>query len=279
MIALADPASARSSNLAIALIGLPAARRADALVFFRFCRAVDDIADDAAAPAAERQVRLEEWLEALDSSRGLPAELEKILQTHQLDRSLLRAIVEGCLSDAGLVRFETIEQLRSYCWKVACAVGLVSAKIFGSRSPGSDAFAVHLGYALQLTNICRDVAEDASLNRIYLPRDILQQHGVDEFDVLNQNESPGIRAAVSELAGLAVEEFSMARKAFPQGDAPAFRPACTMAAIYGKILKRIRRLDFRVFSKRVRVSPAEKLAVLAAGLVFPPASMLPRFES
>lgn len=274
MIKLAHPASARSSNLAITLLGLPASRRADALLFFRFCRAVDDIADDAGLQAAEKTARLGEWLTAIDSGSGLPPELDRVIRAHELDRSLLRAVVEGCLRDAGPVRMETIDELRGYCWQVACAVGIASSKIFGCRSPEAPAFAVHLGYALQFTNICRDVAEDAALDRIYIPGDLLHRHGASGADIIAGKDTPQIADSVAELAGLAAGEFCAARESFPPTDANALRPAATMAAIYARILMKIRSHGFRLSGPRIRLSKIEKLALLATGLVAHPQKML-----
>ncbi|MBV5276766.1 squalene/phytoene synthase family protein, partial [bacterium] len=149
------PASqASTSNLAIALLWLPRPRRTDAMLFYRFCRTIDDIADEPGRSVQEKQDRLAAWLETVES--GLHPEIERLLARYAIDRSLLAAIVCGCASDILPQRFQTLADLEKYCWRVACAVGLASIKIFGCRDPLSESYAVHLGHALQLTNILRD---------------------------------------------------------------------------------------------------------------------------
>ena len=126
MIALAPASAARTSHLAFALLCLPKHRRRDALVFYRFCRAVDDIADEPGPSPAERQRLLDEWLASIPGN--LPSELEDVVTRHSLDRSLLKEIVRGCAMDIQPTRYPTFASLEKYCWRVACAVGLVSIR-------------------------------------------------------------------------------------------------------------------------------------------------------
>ena len=121
MTELAPARAARGSHLAFALLWLPRDRRRDAMVFFRFCRAVDDIADEPGRSEEEKRRLLQEWLDSIES---LPAELEDVVRGRGIDRSLLAEIVRGCASDIRPQRFETFEDLEKYCWRVACAVGL-----------------------------------------------------------------------------------------------------------------------------------------------------------
>jgi len=161
MTVLAPAGTARKSHLAFALLWLPRERRRDALVFFRFCRAVDDIADEPGRSEEEKRRLLQEWLDGIERN-SLPAELESVVARHGIDRNLLAEIVRGCATDVRPARFETFAGLEKYCWRVACAVGLVSIRIFGCKDPASSAYAENLGHALQLTNILRDVGEDAA---------------------------------------------------------------------------------------------------------------------
>ena len=274
-LSLADPSTVKNSNLAKTLLWLPPGIRSDMLTFFRFCRAVDDLADGGNLTPACRTSQLLEWKAALQGKGNLPTELTSLLKTRGIETDLLVAIVEGCLSDAGTVRFATIQQLRDYCWKVACAVGLVCVKIFRCQSPESNQFAVHLGYALQFTNICRDISEDALFNRIYIPQEILHRHGTGTEALTKRREDEKLKAAQSEIAQMACREFGLARRVFPTRDAARLRPACMMAAIYWCMLTKIRRPDQPIFGPRIRPSLLQTLAILLAGKIIPPAWLLP----
>lgn len=127
------------------------------------------------------------------NERLLPRDFAEMIGRHNIDRELLREILRGMLMDAGntgRVRFDTFADLEPYCRRVASAVGLVSARIFGTHGSDADRYAEHLGIALQLTNILRDVAEDAAMDRIYLPMEDLDRFGVTEQDILNGNRTP-----------------------------------------------------------------------------------------
>lgn len=264
---LASAEGARKSNLAFALACLPKDRRGDAMIFYAFCRAVDDIADDPTLPSAEKTVRLDQWKTALTDQTGLPESLRGLIGRRNLDPNLLREIVLGVEMDIAPRFYETDQDLRAYCWRVACAVGLVSIEIFGCRHPGSKIFAEHLGYALQLTNILRDVAEDAALGRIYLPQENLRRFGVRPDRLLAgqpDGDFSGLMQFVAERARL---EFHQARKTLPAPDARALRPAALMQAAYEKILTRMTADGFRVFEKRYRLSRLDKAWLLGRALV------------
>ncbi len=257
---LASPAGAQKSNLAYALGCLPPARRHDALVFYDFCRAVDDIADDPGRPPEKKRELLELWKTCLTRGENLPEALWAVLVRHDLDRRLLVEIVRGVETDIEPTRFQTYEDLRTYCWRVASAVGLVSIQIFGCKNPASKTYAELLGYALQLTNILRDVAEDAALGRIYLPVEDLQKFEVSESSLLAGKPSGNFSALMRLETARARSLFAAARHAFPAEDAYALKPAELMRAIYERILSRMEADNFRVFERRYRLSRVEKLA-------------------
>jgi phytoene synthase len=252
---LLPASSAKSSNLAFALLCLPPARRADALLFYRFCRTVDDIADQAGLTNQEKHDRLDAWLDAVEN--GLPSDLEHLVLRHSIDRSLLAEIVRGCASDIEPRRFAALADLELYCWRVACAVGLVSIKIFGYRDPRSETYAVHLGHALQLTNILRDTGEDAANGRIYLPQDDMARFGVSEEDILNRRPSARFKALMRHETAQARARFAAALP--PRADFKSLLPARIMCAVYQKILDRIERKDFPVLQKRISLSRREKV--------------------
>jgi 15-cis-phytoene synthase len=257
---LASPAGAQKSNLAYALGCLPPARRHDALVFYDFCRAVDDIADDPGRPPEKKRELLELWKTCLTRGENLPEALWAVLVRHDLDRRILVEIVRGVETDIEPTRFQTYEDLRTYCWRVASAVGLVSIQIFGCKNPASKTYAELLGYALQLTNILRDVAEDAALGRIYLPVEDLQKFEVSESSLLAGKPSGNFSALMRFETARARSLFAAARHAFPAEDAYALKPAELMRAIYERILSRMEADNFRVFERRYRLSRVEKLA-------------------
>ena len=259
---LADPAGAKKSNLAFALRSLPRDRREDALTFYAFCRAVDDIADDPGVSVVEKTRLLAAWKAALESGVGLPPALNTLIQRRQLDPRLLHEIILGVEMDIEPRHYATYEDLRGYCWRVACAVGLVSIRIFVCTDPASAAYAEHLGHALQLTNIIRDVAEDAALGRIYLPIEDLRLFRVSEDSLLARKPSGDFLGLMHHEANRARTLFQKARQSLPRSDARALVPAEAMRAIYEKILERMTADHFRVFQKRYRVPLWQKILLL-----------------
>ena len=254
---------AQKSNLAFALARLPRERRQHALVFYNFCRVVDDIADDEFRPASEKQTLLDHWKSALASGHGLPEPLAEVLAAHRIDRHLLVEIILGVEQDIHPHDFATYQDLQKYCWRVACAVGLVSIEIFGCVDPQSKVYAEQLGHALQMTNILRDVGEDAQLGRVYLPLEDLAKYDLTADQIRQGRPGPSFEELMRFEAARAHEYFRGARAALPHSDARALAPAEAMRAIYGKILSRMEADHFRVFEKRYRVPLWQKLWLLA----------------
>ena len=255
---LLPSSSAKSSNLAFALRCLPADRRKDAMLFYRFCRTIDDIADRSGLTDGERREQLSTWLEAVQS--GLPPVLEDVVTRHAIDRTLLVEIIKGCASDIATQRFQSFADLEQYCWRVAAAVGLVSIKIFGCRDPESETYAIHLGHALQLTNILRDIREDALQGRIYLPLDDLARFGIEESEIFNLQPSQAFTALLRHQAGRARARFAAAIP--PRVDFKPLLPARIMSAVYQRILDRMELENFPVLHKRIKLSTCEKVACL-----------------
>lgn len=260
---LLPASSANSSNLAFALLSLPRARRADAMLFYRFCRTVDDIADRPDLESREKHERLDAWLDAVGN--GLPPDLEKLVSRHSIDRSLLAEIIRGCASDIEPHRFATLADLELYCWRVACAVGLVSIKIFGCSDSRSESYAVHLGHALQLTNILRDIGEDAGQGRIYLPLEDLARFGVGKEEILKRQAGPRFHDLLRHVAARARARFAAAIP--PSGDFRPLLPARIMSAVYQKILDRMERENFPVLQKRIALNKHEKLTSMLGALL------------
>lgn len=158
--------------------------------FYAYCRIVDDIADADDRPVEERRAELARWRHAvLNHGEGVEdpvlSEVVKLPQKYAFTPEWLAEVIDGCATDLDKIRYRDIEDLLGYCYKVASVVGLVSARIFGANGSECDAYAVDLGYAFQLTNIMRDVGQDArETHRIYLPQDELARFGVSEAAIL-----------------------------------------------------------------------------------------------
>lgn len=260
------------SNLAFALKILPAARRADMVVFYAFCRTMDDLADAPGLAFSERIEKLSAWETGL--THGFPApddfqrEVISLRDRRKIPTELLTAIIDGCRMDLQPQRFATWEDLSGYIWKVACAVGLVSIKIFGCQDPASERYATALGQALQLTNILRDVGEDFSNGqRIYLPLADMARHGVTEQDLFDRVMDARFLALMTDLADRAYVLYQEADAVLPDVDRHALRPARIMAEIYQHLLYSMRADGFHVFEKRYRISKVRKLAILGRHLL------------
>lgn len=256
-----------ASNLAFAFVLLPPARRAAMSALYAFCRAVDDVADEDPLPVTERRRGLATWREDLRRAcaGGEPRfpvnrELQPVLRTYDLPFDLFDEILAGCEMDLELTRYPDWPQLELYCHRVASAVGLLSIRIFGCRHPQSADYAEALGRAFQLTNILRDVRDDAARGRIYLPETELARAGVSAEDILAGRYSDRFRALAESVAARARDYYRQAAAALPAEDRRALIAAELMGAVYWRLLGRLAARGFDVFSgPRVRVSRALKL--------------------
>jgi len=268
------------SNLAFALGVLPKERREDMVVFYAFCRVVDDLADDLTVPAARRDAALLAWKNGLESGFETPDEFESevvsLRDRRAIPTELLTAIIDGCRMDLHPQRFGTWEDLSQYTWKVACAVGLVSVRLFGCQHPDADRFAVALGHALQLTNILRDVGEDlANGVRIYLPLADLARFQYTERDLIGRVHDGRFLAMMAWQAERAEGLYAEAKAihaTLPARDRAALVPASIMEDTYHTLLGKMKRDGFRVFDRRYHLSKARKLAIFSKHLITRPAS-------
>jgi phytoene synthase len=260
-----------ASNLALAFVLLPPARRRAMAALYAFCREVDDVADDTALPPAERRRALAAWREDLRRALAghpprLPVlrELQPHLVTYQLPFELFDEILAGCEMDLEHTRYPDWPELDLYCHRVAAAVGLLSIRIFGCRHPRSADYAEALGRAFQLTNILRDVHEDAARGRIYLPQTELARHGVTEAEILAGRYSARFRALAESVAARAREHYARAAALLPADDRRALIAAELMGAVYWNLLRRLAARGFDVFTgPRARLSRAAKLYLTA----------------
>jgi len=266
--AASDITRRAKSNLAFALNILPKERRDDAVVFYAFCRSMDDLADAPDLPLDQRRAALDAWKTGLWNGFAEPDEFQQeflgLCERHQLPIPLLLAIIDGCLMDLRPQRFQTWDDLTKYIWQVAGAVGLVSIRLFGCSDPASEHYAVTLGQALQLTNILRDIHEDlANGSRIYLPIDDLARFNYTEADLQGHVCDERFLALMAYQAERADALFHEAAACLPAADRAALLPARIMAGIYQVLLHQMRDGGFRVFETRYRVSKARKLAILS----------------
>jgi len=256
------------SNLAFALQILPKERREGMVTFYAFCRVVDDLADDPERPIAEREAALAAWKEGLGNGFANPdslqAEVVALMQRHAIPANLLTAIIDGCLMDLRPQRFGTWEDLSQYTYKVACAVGLASLKVFGAEDPASERYAVALGHALQLTNILRDVGEDLGNGvRIYLPLADMARFQYTERDLIGRVHDGRFVALMNYEAERTEAFYSEAVEAMPKSDAKALVPAEIMRSIYQTLLEKMQRDGFKVFDRRYSLSKARKMAIFS----------------
>ena len=271
----------QAKNFYYAFVALPAPRRNAICAIYAFMRRADDLSDDESLPREERRRRLEAWRAAWrESSRGGETSDPVFLAVRDatarfsIPLGLLEELVGGVAADLESAEgrvdtYATFADLYRYCYGVASVVGLVCIRIFGYQDPAAEKLAEETGVALQLTNILRDVAEDAARNRVYLPLEDLAAHGLTVEAILRrapgQPPSPAERELFMGLAGRAERYYESARRLLPLIERES-RPALwALVTIYHRLLQRIERARYDVFSRRASVPLREKLGILAAG--------------
>lgn len=260
------------SNLAFALKILPKDRRDDMVVFYAFCRTVDDIADELGVSATKRADRLMTWEDGIQ--HGFSKELElgnqlmEMVNRRGISQQWLLEIIDGCRMDLEPQKFGSWEALSKYNWKVAGVVGLVSTRIFGCVHESADRYAEMLGNALQLTNILRDVGEDLSNGgRIYLPENDMIRFQYSERDLIGKVYDGRFISMMRYQAERAEYLFREAEALIHPMDRKSLIPARAMAEIYQCLLEKMKQDGFKVFEKRYSVSKPRKLLILLKFLI------------
>lgn len=257
------------SNLAFALAVLPRPQRRDMEVFYAFCRVVDDLVDEPDFTPEERRAGLDRWRGLVegtvaDPREGIEGQFADLVARRRLNRADLLAILDGMEMDLAPRTFATTADLRHYCYHVASAVGLVSVDLFGCTDPAARDYAEELGYALQWTNILRDVGEDAAQGRVFLPLEDLHHFGLDEAAILSGSPDPEkFRRVMRRGVAVARAHFRESLAVFtslPAADQTALRSAELMRRLYTRILGAMEQDGFRVYGTRYRPG---KLASLA----------------
>lgn len=272
----------QAKNFYYAFLALPKPKRDAICAVYAFMRHADDLSDDPSIPAEQRRAKLDEWMDALrrvvagertddpvlfalaDSQKhfNIPLDLlEKLVHGTEMD---VPAAADGRLPR---LQYETFNQLYDYCYHVASVVGLVCIRIFGYRDPRAEKLAEEVGVAFQLTNILRDVKEDAGLGRVYLPREDFARFGVDIQSLTNASAPASLRPVMEFEALRARGYYRAAEDLLPLIDDDSRAALWTLVEIYRRLLERIIARNYDVFSERVSLSAAEKLRVMAKGFL------------
>ena len=258
-----DKAAASGSSFYYAFLFLPRPRRAAITAFYAFCREVDDVVDEVTDPGVAA-TKLAWWqAEVAKSFAGAPSHpVMKALMPWAgefgIEERQLHAVIEGCRMDLGQTRYLDFPGLERYCHLVAGVVGEVSARIFGQADPATTQYAHTLGLAFQLTNIIRDVGEDALRGRIYIPMSELQQFDVKAHEILNRKYSDRFTALMKFQADRAQGLYDQALASLPAVDRRSQKPGLMMASIYRTLLREIERDGFQVLHQRVSLTPLRK---------------------
>ena len=257
-------AAQSGSSFYYSFLFLPPERRSAITALYAFCREVDDIVDECTDIGVAR-TKLAWWRIQLakvyekTADHPVAQALVPVVTRFNLPQARLQEIIDGMEMDLSERRYADFAALRLYCHRVAGVVGLLSAEIFGYRDPGTLQYAENLGLAFQLTNIIRDVGEDARRDRVYLPLDELARHRVTVDDIMHARTSDGFRELMQFQVERALGYYRDAFAVLPVVDRKSQRPGLVMAAIYQTLLAEIRADGTQVLTQRVALTPLRKL--------------------
>jgi 15-cis-phytoene synthase len=258
-----NKAASSGSSFYYSFLFLNPERRRAITALYAFCREVDDVVDEGIDLEIAR-AKLDWWraevanLFAGKAQHPVTRALEPLREKFSLSAARLNEIIDGMEMDLSQSRYLDWRGLETYCYRVAGVVGLLAAGIFGYRDARTLDYARNLGIAFQLTNIIRDVGEDARKNRVYLPIEDLQRFGVGASDILQSRETPQFRELMQFEAERARSYYSDALATLPGEDRRAQRPGLIMAAIYRSLLDEIERDGFKVLAQRTSLTPLRK---------------------
>ena len=257
-------ASQSGSSFYYSFLFLPPERRRAITAFYAFCREVDDVVDECTDVAVAR-TKLAWWrtevaaLYAGEAHHPVAQALAPVVTSFRLPQERLQEIIDGMEMDLTQRRYANFDVLKLYCHRVAGVVGLLSAEIFGYTDPRTLEYAENLGMAFQLTNIIRDVGEDARRDRVYLPLDELARFNVPVADIMHARATAEFRQLMEFQYERALAYYSAAFAALPVADRKAQRPGLVMAAIYRAVLAEIRADGMPVLTQRTSLTPLRKL--------------------
>ncbi len=257
-------AAESGSSFYYSFLFLPAEKRRAITALYAFCREVDDVVDEC-ADAQLAGTKLAWWrTEVAAIYEGKPRHpvstaLAPVVRDYDLPQQRLQEIIDGMEMDLQQTRYLDFKALQLYCYRVAAVVGLMAAEIFGYRDARTREYAHDLGLAFQLTNIIRDVGEDARRGRIYLPIDELQRFGVTAADILAARYSDDFRRLMEFQIERAEGYYTQAMAVLPKADRKSQRAGLVMAAIYRTLLREIKRDGAHVLNQRIALTPLRKL--------------------
>lgn len=275
-----------ASNLALAFVLLPKAKRDAMSALYAFCREVDDVADDETVPVEKRRAELARWRndirQACENKKPefiVNQEFQPIIAQYKLPFENFDELIRGVEMDLDIKRYENFEELEKYCYRVASVVGLLSIEIFGYKNPACRDYAIHLGKALQLTNILRDVKTDAERGRIYLPMSELARFNVSADEILRSEYSLKYFRLAESIAQRARHFYQLAQKTLPTDDCKSMVAAELMGSVYWRLLQKLEREKFNVFGPRpTRLNKAQKLLLIfRAWLRFASGNVTPNY--
>ena len=259
-----DRAAKSGSSFYYSFMFLPPEQRQAITALYAFCREVDDVVDEC-HDVSLAQIKLDWWRQEVERIfTGTPTHpvgfaLQDVLKRFKLPQEQLLEIIDGMAMDLSQTRYLDFKGLQLYCYRVASVVGLLSVEIFGYENRQTLKYAHDLGVALQLTNIIRDVGEDARRGRIYLPIEDLQRFGVLAKDILEARYSDAFRELMVFQGERAEQFYEQAFAQLPAGDRKAQRPGLVMAAIYRTLLREIAADGFQVLDRRISLTPVRKV--------------------
>jgi 15-cis-phytoene synthase len=257
-------ALASGSSFYYSFLFLPEKQKNAMIIVYAFCREVDDVVDECSDPTVARQ-KLNFWREEIartfanQPTHPIGQALLKPISHFQLPQELFLDIIDGMEMDLTYTAYNTFNELQQYCYKVAGVVGLLTIRILGYSDKNTEQYAIHLGTALQLVNIIRDLGEDIHRGRIYLPVEELEQFGVTEASLTERQMTEPLRDLLRFQAKRARDYFQQAVAALPESDRFAQRIGLIMAEIYFSLLAEIERDDFNVLTQRITLTPIRKL--------------------
>ena len=263
-----EKCASSGSSFYYSFLFLPPARRQAIMALYAFCREVDDVVDECNDPALA-STKLAWWrmeverIASKQATHPVGLALQAVSPEIEIAPARLNEIIDGMEMDLQQTRYLDFTGLSLYCYRVASVVGLLAAGIFGYRDAQTEKYAHDLGMAFQLTNIIRDVGEDARRGRIYLPIDELKQFNVPAADILNARYSDNFTALMQFQYQRAERYYQEALAHLPACDRKSQRPGLIMAAIYRTLLEEIRAENFQVLHQRISLPPTRKLWLAA----------------
>lgn len=275
-----------ASNLALAFVLLPRAKRDGMSTLYAFCREVDDVADDESSPVERRREQLAAWREDVrracsnETPRfAVNRELQVAIKQYHLPFEYFDELIRGVEMDLDIKRYDNFEQLELYCYRVASVVGLLSIEIFGYQNAACRDYAIYLGKALQLTNILRDVRSDAERGRIYLPLSELRRFNVAPEDILRLEYSQRFFDLATSVSQRARQFYRMAEDTLPPADRRSMVAAELMGTVYWELFRKLERQRFDVFGpKKTRLNKGQKLLlILRTWFRFASGAMAPNY--